>query len=341
MSDTDFGEFDSDFGGEEIRRGPSGPSTFVRVKVWNPQVNPDPKNPQPETPGLVINKTVRQGETKTTTKEVAQTVRAVILYKSRARQVKGNIKSGWQPLCQSHDGIRPSARVDSPFCRQATAADVTQGISSWKGYDQVKITTTVGKLTDGTQQLQFCGLAKEQGGAIPLCPFAKTHPLTGAKAACQQSLNVIAYDLDRETNFTMELTGRAIADGGGKDKLVSPFFAFMSFLSQQKHPCFAYEVALSYTQEGKYYSLNVTDYKPIPDVDKRTELRAKAVEARDAYEKGAQRLSKEAYKAANPQSAPKPAPVFVPAVVEDIPFAVDVSETFGTDDIDFGDMDNI
>lgn len=264
-------------------------------KVWNP--NPTEKGDA--TPGIVMTTVEVKGDEKIKHKEVVDSVKAVILYQSPGRKLARGTGKTFQVACQSHDGLRPSLRVEAPLCRKLTAEDVASVFSQWKGYDQARVSAKVQEVTEHTGKLQFCSL-KTNDGFIRLCPYAKKDPDTGRAGACKEHIFVHCYDLEREREFKMELTGRSIERGN----FTSPFHEFFKGLREQGPvingkprglPCFAFSVTMSSAPSGGFFYLNVTNPTPIESAEERSRYKVKAEKAREAYEKDAHRLSQAEY----------------------------------------------
>ena len=270
-------------------------------KVWNP----NPQRPEiTPTPGIVMTTTRKVGEEKEKQSEVVQTVKAVILYRSHARQKSRGSGTSFRIECESHgynldetgDKMRPSLRVQQPLCRKVTAQDVAQVFSQWKGFDQAKVDAKVKEVTDGTGNLQVCGLKTSEGGFIPLCPKAKWDE-DGNKPSCKPLLHIDCYDIERNRPFEMRLTGKSISND---KRFVSPFAEFFKFLRIQGEkgaPCFEYEVELSASKDGAYYYLNISKIKRIEDEGERVRMEHMALDARDAWHKKAAWVTKEQYEA--------------------------------------------
>ena len=321
----DSGRFSGDLAYGKTRY-PSVP----RYKVWN--ADPRVENQVPS-PGVVMKVTEGSGDNKTSTTETVESVRSVILFTSYGRKVVTGSGKNFRTLCSSHDGHTPSLKIDEPLCRKASASDLAKIFSQWKGYDQVKVDAQIREVTQGTGELQVCGL-KSKNGTIALCPYSKKDPLTGTRGPCKEHIFIEAFDLDRERNYRMELTGKSIWNSD----FVAPFHEFFKFLKTggpQKDgkpipmPCYAFEVQLSALKDGKFYLANFTNWKPLP-AEERVKMRTFAENARDAYDKDAARISKEAYEKIQKEirgNAPRVEPTAQPTASkfddDDIPFMRD------------------
>lgn len=355
---------DGGFSGDlEYKRADEGRSMaqpwMAQYKVWNPDPKVEYTAENPATPGIVMTEVSGNGEARTKKVEIAQKIRAVILFTSYGRQL--SVKDGvFKTLCQSHDGVNPSLRIDEPLCRKISGVDVAKIFSQWKGYDEAAVKEKTQEVTQGTDKLQICGL-KTKDGFITLCPYGKKDPITKAKAACRQHVFVHAYDIDRKREFKMTLTGNSIQND---QRFVSPFHEFFLFLRTQgpqvngrpaSLPCYAFSVELSAAPRDRFFYLNLLNYKPIEQAENRESMKKRAEEARDKYEKDAHRLSKaefEKIRNANqstggagagvpPPTAPvvasRPPPANGPAPSPLPDGTVDLGEpvSFDEDDIDF------
>ena len=344
MTDQFGDDYDDDFTGE-FKGKASGPYLGHKYKVWNlnpqwksdPQVADSPKS-QPITPGIVMKTMKKDGSQWSHTEEIVPVVRAVILFNSSGRQVETREKGKMVIKCSSHDGVHPSMNVKEPFCRDATAADIATLVGNWREMDQAKIEAKVQEVTDGGK-LSFCSI-KTNSGFITLCPHAKKDPRTGAKAICKQHVFVKAYDLDREREFTMQLTGSSIDTG---PKFISPFYEFFDWMRNQplvtvngqgrQAPCFVYEVELASMASGAFYLLNVKNYKRLPE-EKWGTMKSMAYAAKDAYQKSSMRLSKEEYDKTRKPAVPANKPE-APAVTAPVVNTTVNSVSFDDDDIPF------
>lgn len=289
----------------------------AKYKIWNP----NPSNPTaPPTPGVVMDvpKLVgRDPQGKSLfeyNKEIVQSVSCVILFASHGRKLATGKGAQHRIVCQSHDGHGPSVRIAEPLCRRTTSEDVANVLAQWKGYDKAKIEGVVGELTQGCGKLQFCGIKKNTGETIPLCPFARRDAITGQSAACKPHIHVSAYDIDNKREFEMTLTGSSIANN---QKFISPFYEFFKFLRNQGpivdgkqagEPNFAYSVTLSAIKDGAYYLLGISNYTPL-DAETRSAMRERAIAARESYEKFAHWVpGAKVIQAASQQPVSVPAP---------------------------------
>lgn len=282
---------------EYEKRRDREPSKMMPVyKVWNknPKWDEAKQGPQPMTPGMLM--ITQNGEEKE--REHTEKVQAVILYTSQGRRLETGMGKNFRVLCQSHDGINPSVRIDEPLCRQAKTSDLVRIMSKWKGMDQAKIDARIKELTDDSGSLQVCGL-KVANGAIELCPFARRNELTNKKGDCTPHIYVQAFDIKRKRLFKMELTGKAIYNSN----FISPYHEFFKYLRQAGPkgdglPCYAFVVDLSSATDGSTNYLNITNWRPIENAANRNEMKELAIKAKDGYLTAASRLSKEAYEKA-------------------------------------------
>jgi len=180
-----------------------------------------------------------------------QKVRAVILYASPTRALKG--RNG-EVQCQSHDGHSPSARVASPGCHKLNADGVVQIISKWKGMDQARIDSTVLELTEGDSKLHFCALPTKSGDFIPICPMATRDPIRNQPGPCKPGVALYGFDLDNKREFRMDL--------GGREASTSPnyhgeYLDLLNHLRDKRIPCYAQQVELSHKLDGKFYALHI------------------------------------------------------------------------------------
>lgn len=290
------GEFVGSFKYSEKRT----PMAKISYSVWNPPLAGDVA----DEPGIVMRVNQKVGDKWETSKEKVPSVNAVILFATPARDFT-KIRAGAKPeqLCHSHDGQHPSAKIDSPLCRKATASDVVQIISKFKGYDAAKIESVSHELTQGTGQLQMCGL-KTANGFINICPYAKKDPVTGAKPGCKEQMYVAGYDLDRSRQFIMELTGKSIRMGETFTAPIHDFFKALRKLGPAGEdgrakglPCYAVKVKLAPAKDGRFYYLDVALDSHITEAEELTNMQFMAHDALDRYHKAAMRLSKEAFEA--------------------------------------------
>ncbi len=278
--------------------------TLPTYAVWNP----NPKNPgSPVTPGIKMTVVTGEGDDRKYATEVTESLNAVILFRSVGRSIKGD---KGRIVCQSHgtvlddkgDKLRPSLRITQPQCRNATAQDVAQVFAKWKGFDQAKIDAKVEEVTDGTGCLQVCGLKGKDGRMIPLCPSAQWGEYRGKKIKpdCQPNIFVHGYDLDRNREFKMELTGNSIRND---ERFRAPFFEFFKHLRTTDAACFQWRVKLSGLKNGDtaFYVLNVTDFHALGESEVK-KMEQMALDARERYIRQASWLSKEAYDAQRKQA---------------------------------------
>lgn len=279
LADRDFGpEFG---GGDEGRRVQPPRPPFYKVINANPQ-----KPGEAITPGIQM--ITKEGENKKT--ETVPSLTAVILFQSAARVLGRGTGKDFKVVCSSNDGISPAVSIDNPLCRKATSQDVAKIISGWKGMDKAKVDA---KLADVAPNgvLNCCGIAAGDG-SIPLCPYARKDEATGQKGACKPKVYVRAFDIERNREFEMDLSGKSIESWA---KFISPFWEFIYFLRTKKHPCFAYQVKLSVAPNGAYWYLNVSNPTPLASKELIDDMENRAYSAREAYLKRASYLSKEKY----------------------------------------------
>lgn len=318
---------------DDVREEAATPRVSLPTyKVWN--ANPKSASATP-TPGIVMTTTTGRGEEKTKNVEVVQTVKAVILFRSPGRRKNRGSGATFRTECESHgyvldgkgDKMRPSLKIQEPLCRKATAQDLAQTFSQWKGYDQAKVDAKIQEVTDGTGQLQVCGLKTSSGGFIPLCPKVKWND--GDKPTCSPYLHVAAYDVERKRQFRMELTGRSMQND---NKFISPFFEFFKFLRKAKTDgatCFEYTVELAPLQNGAFYLLDVRNYEKIEDEKVLAEMEHMALESRERWMNQASWLPKEQYEAQKVASQAQPPETPVQKA------QVDAPASFDEDDIPF------
>lgn len=275
-------------GGVNYSKKSSNFQFLPTYKVWNP-------NPQnldaPKTPGMVMVTVDGDGKDKTKKLETVQTIKAVILFSSHGRKFAVGQGKTYEVKCCSHDGENPSVRIKAPFCRQSTAQDVAQIFAKWKGMDQTKIDAKVKEVTNGAGKLQVCGL--KGNGVIALCSKARFNEDERRAGPCKPNIYIQAYDTERKREFRMELTGGSIRYD---NKFISPiheFFKYLQTATDKPLNCYNFEVELSSTPNGAFYLLNVKNWKVIDDGTVRADMKRRALEAREAYEKDASRLSKE------------------------------------------------
>lgn len=315
-------------------------------KVWNadPKVVYNDETGPKRTPGIVMvtNEGTKDNPKKVT--EVVDKVRAVILFKSEARKLARGSGPNWRIACQSHDGCHPSLRIEQPLCRKTKAQDLAQIFSQWKGFDEAKVNAKVQEVTDGTGELQICGL-KTKNGVLTLCPFAKKDPDTGQAGACKSYIYLHCWDIDRQREFKMELGGK---NTYASEKFTSPIHEFFKFLRSSEHKdsegnpkgldCFSFVVEFSPKKTEANYYLDVTNIRPIEQSSNRQDMRERAQRVKQLYEQDSLWVSKEEYeklkqanqpKLAQPVAAPQTPTVPTPAPVEDKPVS------FDEDDIPF------
>lgn len=281
----------------EKRRERESSNILPVYKVWNPNIkwNAARDGEQPITPGMVMNTTYFENDEPKKEREIVDKVIAVILYTSHGRKLETGQGQSFRTICSSHDGQTPSARIDEPLCRQSTTQDLVRIMSGWRGMDQAKIDARIKEVTNDAGQLMVCGL-KASNGTIELCPYAKRNAVTNKQGDCKPHIYVQAYDIKKERQFKMELTGKAIWNG----KFIAPFHEFFQYLRKASPqtgglPCYAFVVELSAATDGSTYYLNVTNWKPISQLENRNKMKELALKAREGYEKQATRLSKKEY----------------------------------------------
>lgn len=304
LSELDPDELDGKFSGEltyQVAKIRSEPTPLLPTyKVWNA----NPQKPTTPTPGIVMTSVRYEGEGDTrqkhvTNEGVVSQVKAVILYQSPARKLGRGNGPAFRVVCASCDGEVPRLSIDSPLCRKTTAEDVAKVFSQWKSYDQARIEGVVQKVTQGTDRLQFCGLKKEDGQVITLCPYGKKDADSGQAAACKQYVYLQAYDVERDREFQMELAGTSISTF----KFLAPFHEFFKFLKDngpngRALPGYLFQVNLSVSLNGANYYLNVSDYLPVSKPEVKAAYKARAEAAYRTYQKNSERISNEAFKAA-------------------------------------------
>lgn len=333
---TDSGDLDYGTAGNggQLREYPA------KYKVWNR----DPANTYcfgepPEgsgmtklTPGIaMITSTGTTKENRVRHTELVEKVRAVVLFKTEARKLATGSGKFHRTLCQSHDGVRPSLRIEQPFCRKASASDVAQVFGQWKNYDKAKIDGAVEKVTDGTEQLQMCAM-KAANGTISLCPQARRDPITGKAGPCKPSIYLHCYDIDRKREFTLDLGGKSI----WHSDFIAPVHEFFKFLHTsapkvkgQPHKrldCYAFTVELTSAVDGAYYYLKVKKWTPIVNAENRADMRARALKAKKSYERMASWVPTKQLPQGSPgQASPPNTPVAV--TQEKNPFDAPVTPT--------------
>lgn len=273
----------------------------ANYKIWN--ANPEYPDAD-KTPGVVMTTKEYKGKDEKGEAvyekkvEVVESVRAIILFSSAGRELGRGRKASFRVVCSSHDGEHPSLRIDQPLCGKATSEDVAKIISQWKGYDEAKINAKVKEVTEGGK-LAVCGL-KAKSGHIMLCPYARKDPDTGQFGGCKSHIYVRGYDLDREREFDLKLTGASIDNG----QFIAPYHQFFMYLAATGKevsgrkvglPCYFFEVKLSALPRKAFFLANVSDYTPVRDKPLREKMKGMAEAAKERYLKQAARLSKEAY----------------------------------------------
>jgi hypothetical protein len=267
---------------------------YHSYKVWNP----NPQKPDAEkTPGIVMRTTTFKigGERESTT-EVVQKVKAVILFASPGRKLT---KGGGQAVCQAHtvsdiDGNEfvhqiPSLRIKEPLCRKASAEDVAAILSQWRSYDKAKVDAAVTELTSGGK-LQACGI-QAKGGFISLCPYARKDPITGQRGLCKSHFYVVAYDIERKREFTMELTGQSIE---ASNRFIAPFHEFFKYLrtaGTNGLPCYVFSLDIASLTVGNFNIVNISGWKPVAQAENRKQMAERAKAASERYQKAAVRLA--------------------------------------------------
>ena len=262
---------------------------YPYYKVWNA----NPQNPGAErTPGIVMS--VKDGDS--WTNEIVPRLRAVILYTSFGRSWQ--VDNGKTVKCQSHDGKQPAlAHLKNAPCGKLTSEDVATVLLGWKNADKAKVDAQVAELTEDGK-LSFCGISikGKPGEIIPLCPMARANKAEDIKVRCKPYIFMHCYDLDRQREFKMTLTGQSTYNN---DRFISPFHTFMASLAKRGQDgkpikSFNVEVELSTSPNGAMFYLNLKELSFLsPDI--RTEMKNRAVAAYEEYQKNAHRLSKEEY----------------------------------------------
>lgn len=251
------------------------PKAYYKYKIWNNNV----KNPTPTpTPGVVMIKSVKGADGQyTKTQEIAQSVNAVLLYSSMARNLSTGMGKNFRSLCSSDDGITPSLKVSKPLCSSLTAEALAETLSQWKGFDKAKVDAKLEELTQGGK-LKVCGL-KTATGSITLCPYGRKNPVTGKKGDCEPLQKLFLYDLDRKRTFTMDLSGSSIRFFEDK---VADYHLFMQHVSRMQASCFNFSFTLAPKDEKGYYSTGFSNYIQLDEAvsEKMKEL---AFKARDRY----------------------------------------------------------
>lgn len=262
---------DSDprFAGVKIQEKSSVSAPTVRV------ANRSPRNPEGFKPGLIV----KTGKGETTTKKVVDTLHAVILLYSHKRSLFSATKG---LVCASDDGHYPSRRIKEPQCRKASAADVAKVLKGFKGMEEVRLKSLVGELTENTDTLHYCGLAKSDGTAIPICPMARRDEL-GGKPPCKPQITLSCYDLDTNSRFYLVADGASIR----RDKEVtSSLWKYLEFLGKSGVPCYNVAVTLTAVKgDNGFYSLGVSDYTPLENEELRATMKNMAEKELEFQEK--------------------------------------------------------
>lgn len=183
-------------------------------------------------------------------KEYVDSVKAVILFMVNTRKLALGKGANFRVACESHNGYVPSLRIKAPICRNTKAEDVAATIGKWKNFTKAKVDAAVQELTEGTGCLQKCGLRKEDGSVIRICPASKSN--LGQPAPCKERVLVRCWDLERNRPFDLELSGPSV---GNDKRFVSPLFEFIGKLGD-KEP-YQYDITFSAKLHEKFYILNV------------------------------------------------------------------------------------
>lgn len=257
---------DSDFVPESTER-PKTP--FYRVANRDPNKEYNEKNPF--LPGIVIAKD----------QPPVESVHAVILFSNNARKWQKKVSGKMELACCSYDGLTPAPRIKEPACRKLDAAGVSAVLGKFRGYDEAKIQTTTNDLTEGTGKLQFCALRTKTGG-IPICPKARYDEEEGKSGPCKPYVYAVGYDLERKTLFRMDISNSSLRAQKG-DKPASPFLQYRAWLAQNRLPYYAIGVKLSAVKDGQFYTLNVSDFAPVAELEVRHQLKQMADAAKESY----------------------------------------------------------
>lgn len=236
------------FSGQPVREGRRAVSYLY--KVWNN----NPKAPSPEpTPGVIMVESELVSGAWVKRKEVTPSVRAVVLFGTPSRILKTNNGAA---ACLSKDGLRPLESLARKGCEAATSDDLVKIMSTWKGFDKTKVDSTVSKLLNDEGRLSFCAL----DGKVPLCPQARRDPFSG-KVNCRSTYTLFGYDLERERQFKMELTGPSQYDNA--KRYVAPIFDFMREVFKQKKKCYELAVDISPLKKDDLYVVNFSNWSPV------------------------------------------------------------------------------
>ena len=259
-------------GADEAFKVKESRAQFVNIQYK--VLNSKPGDPAPDKSGIVKTKSAKaDGKKQILSSDLVDEVRAVILYTSDSRLLYTT-----KVVCCSDDGYTPSGRIESPMCKRATAQDVAEVLSKFKGYDQARITSVTQELTQDTGKLCHCSI-QTNNGFIPICPASRYDDM-GRPPACKQQVFVAAWDIDAECLFYMTLTGLSIRNDR---KFKSPFHCFRDFLAKKKVPAYCIEVTLSAAKAERSYVLDVQNFTPVADAAKRGEFKKMAEAELERY----------------------------------------------------------
>jgi len=241
---------------------------------------------------------------------IAQSIRAVILYTSDGRKLVKKVGGKFATTCCSYDGESPAPKIAAPECNKLTSEGLVNILSKFKGYDKAKIEAKVAELTEDNA-LAFCSI-KTANGFIPMCPKARWNEDAGTSGPCKPLVHLFGFDIERQTVFKMELTGRSIASD---KRFTSPLALYRKWLGQKRVNCYAFTVELSPAKDGAFYHLNVENYTPIIDAEERARMKAMAHETYERFQRNASWTpSKQSEEGAEeaPQKTAAPAPKVAP-----------------------------
>lgn len=139
--------------------------------------------------------------------------------------------------------------------------------------DAARLKSLTGDLTETTDELHYCGLAKQDGTIIPLCPMARRDDL-GNRPPCKPQIVLSGYNLANGERFYLTADGASIR----RDKeTVSSLWQYLEFLGKEGVPCYNVAVTLKSVKGANgFYSLEVSDYTPIADAGLRGQLKEMA-----------------------------------------------------------------
>ena len=235
-------ESDPRFGGVKIK---TASKKALRIKVSNR----DPKNPDAFQPGLIV----KDGDTKT----ACLNLHAVILLVSHNRSLFTKNKG---LVCSSDDGHSPSLKHKEPQCKKCTAADVAKVLKTFRNMDEARLTDLTGQLTENSDKLAYCGIAKDDGTLIPICPMARKDEL-GNKGPCTPVMTLAGVDLSTGRKFYLQATGQSIR----RDKeSVSPLWRFLETLGEKGVPTYNVSIELAAVKaDNGFYLLDVRHITPL------------------------------------------------------------------------------